>query len=143
MANVKVIYQSRGRKTQKVMEEVAKVCDVEAMDISEPHTLGEADLLFIGMGTYAGHPDNNLLTYLDNLPANSIKGAAIVCLSATEKDYTHYLVNVLEHKGITIYPVPLLLKGQFFMVARNHPNEEDFEKARAYAKEVMEAFQED
>ncbi|MBQ1355586.1 MAG: hypothetical protein IIY72_03835 [Solobacterium sp.] len=140
MANIKVIYQSRGGHTEAVAKQIAEECGTTAISINEPNTLGPADLLFIGMGVYAGHPDNGLMDYLDQLPVNTIRGAAIFSTSARGIDNTQLVVNLLEHKGITVYPNPCLLKGQFLFVSKGRPDKRDFRKAREYAREVMAAF---
>ena len=141
MAVVNVVYYSKKGHTQKVAEAIAEVCGVGALNIEEPHTIGETDLLFIGMGVYAGKPDQLLLDYLDNLPVNTIRGAAIFSTSARGKDSTELIVHLLKHKGITIYPKRLLLKGQFLFFSKGHPNEEDLDQARAFASEVLQSFQ--
>ncbi|MBQ3272405.1 MAG: hypothetical protein IJH44_04025 [Solobacterium sp.] len=140
MANIKVIYQSRGGHTEAVAKQIAEECGTAAISINEPNTLGPADLLFIGMGVYAGHPANGLMHYLDQLPVNPIRGAAIFSTSARGVDNTQLVVNLLEHQGITVYPHPCLLKGQFLFVSKGRPDKRDFRKAREYAREVMTAF---
>lgn len=141
MAVVNVVYYSKKGNTQKVAEAIAEVCGVEAFDIEEPHTIGETDLLFIGMGIYAGKPDQLLLDYLDNLPVNTIRGAALFSTSARGKDSTELVVHLLKHKGITIYPKRLTIKGQFLFFNRGRPNEKDLKKAKNFAKEVLQSFQ--
>ena len=137
---VNVIYYSRKGNTQKVADAIAEVCGVKAIDIAQPHSLGETDLLFIGMGVYAGKADQSLLDYLDNLPVNIIKGAALFSTSASGKDRSEMVVNLLEHKGIVVYPKHLCLKGQFLFLNPKRPNEEDIEVAKKYAQEVLNAF---
>lgn len=140
MTNVKVIYHSKSGHTKKIADVIAKVCGVEAIDITEPHTLGEVDLLFIGMGIYAGKPDHAILNYLDNLPANTIKGAALFTTSARAKDCTALAVGVLEHKNILIYNERCNCRGQFLIFSRGRPNHEDTKKARKFARQVLKAF---
>ena len=98
MANVNVIFHSRGGNTMKIADAIADICGVEAIDITTPHNITSSDLLFIGMGIYAGKPDPLLLDYLDQLPVNSILGAAVFSTSATGSDHMALAVNLLEHK---------------------------------------------
>ncbi len=141
MATVNVVYLSKKGNTEKVAKAIAAVCGVEAIDVSEPHAIGETDLLFIGMGVYAGKPDQALLNYLDNLPVNTIKGAALFSTSASGKDRTELIVNLLEHKGITVYPKHLSLKGKFLFLNGDRPNNSDLRMAENFASEVLESFQ--
>ena len=140
MANIKVIYQSRGGHTEAVAKQIAEECGTTAISINEPNTLGPADLLFIGMGVYAGHPDNGLMDYLDQLPVNAIKGAALFSTSATGNDHLALVVNLLEHKGIAVYPRHLLVKGRFLLMNKGKPGKEELEAARDFAAEVLDAF---
>lgn len=139
--SVNVIYYSRKGHTKMVADAVAKIAEVEAIDITKSHTLGDTDLLFIGTGIYAGKPDQVLLDYIDNLPANMIKGAAIFSTSASGKDRMEMLVNLLEHKGIVVYPRHLCVKGQYFFLAMRHPDINDLKKAHEFAQEVLDSFQ--
>ena len=141
MATVNVVYLSKKGNTEKVAKAIAAVCGVEAIDVSEPHAIGETDLPFIGMGVYAGKPDQALLNYLDNLPVNTIKGAALFSTSASGKDRTELIVNLLEHKGITVYPKHLSLKGKFLFLNGDRPNNSDLRMAESFASEVLESFQ--
>ena len=140
MANIKVIYQSRGGHTEAVAKQIAEECGTTAISINEPNTLGPADLLFIGMGVYAGHPDSSLMDYLDQLPVNAIKGAALFSTSATGNDHLALVVNLLEHKGIAVYPRHLLVKGRFLLMNKGKPGKEELEAARDFAAEVLDAF---
>ena len=141
MSTINVVYLSKKGNTKKVAEAIANVCGVQAIDIEEPHAISETDLLFIGMGIYAGKPDHLLLNYLDNLPVNTIKGSALFMTSASGRDRTELVVNLLNHKGITVYPKHLLLKGQFLIFNSDRPNEEDLKKAENFALEVLQSFQ--
>lgn len=140
MAVVNVLYQSRSGNTRKAAEAIAEVCGVKPTDINEPGNIFDSDLLFVGMGIYGGKPDSFLLDYLDQLPANMIKGAALFSTSAQGKDHMELAVNLLEHKGIQIYPRHLLLKGKFLFFNLGKPGEEELNEARAFGREVLAAF---
>ena len=140
MTVVNVIYQSRGGNTVKVAEAIARVCGVEAYDIHTPHNIRSSDLLFVGMGIYGGKPDASLLDYLDQLPVNTIKGAAVFSTSAGKSDHMELAVNLLEHKGIQVYPRQLVLRGQFLMFNKGRPGKEEISRAHAFAREVLNAF---
>ena len=140
MTVVNVIYQSRGGNTQKIAEAIAEVCGVEAVDSHDPHNITSSDLLFIGMGVYAGKPEASVLDYLDQLPVNAIKGAAVFSTSCTGTDHMALVINLLEHKGITVYPKHLLIKGRFLFMNKGKPDADDIETAKAFAREVLGAF---
>ncbi|MBR2760201.1 MAG: flavodoxin domain-containing protein [Solobacterium sp.] len=140
MTVVNVLYQSRTGNTEKVAEAIAEVCGVKAADINKPNNITGSDLLFVGMGIYNGKPDNFLLDYLDQLPANTIKGAALFSTSGRGTDQMELAVNLLEHKGIQIYPKHLLLKGSVLFFNKGKPGEAELNEAREFAGEVLAAF---
>ena len=140
MASVSVIYQTRSHHTETVAKAIADEIGTEPIDISVPHTLPETDLLFIGMGIYGGKPDYPLLDYLDQLPVNRIKGAALFSTCASGNDRTELAARLLEHKGITVYPRRFICRGRFLVFAKGHPDDEDCENAAAFARTVMNAF---
>jgi flavodoxin I len=140
--NIQLIYQTRGGHTRTVAEAMAAELGIPAIDINDPAVLAGTDLLFVGMGIYAGKADQNLMDYLDQLPQNQIRGAAVFSTSATGTDHMELAINLLEHKGIVVYPKHLSLRGQFFgLVSHGHPNAEDLEAARRFAREVADSFQ--
>ena len=142
MGTVRVIYQTRSGHTRTVAEAIADEIGVKAIDINEPASLADTDLLFVGMGIYAGKVDQNLMDYLDQLPQNKTRGAAVFSTSATASDHMELVINLLEHKGITVYPEHCCVKGQFMgIVSHGHPNDSDLRKARRFAREVLDCFQ--
>ena len=137
---INVIYLSKKGHTETVAKAIAEQCGVEAIDISTPHVLPASDLLFIGMGIYAGKPDEALLKYLDDLPVGSFKGAAIFSTSCIGKDQTELAVNLLKHKHVEVYSNHLSLPGQFLFLQRKRPNSSDLAAAKRWAQKVLDAF---
>ena len=137
---VNVIYLSKKGHTEAVAEAIAQQCGVTAIDISTPHVLPASDLLFVGMGIYAGKPDEALLKYLDDLPVGSFKGAAIFSTSCMAKDQTELAVNLLKHKNIEVFNNHLSLPGQFLFLQRKRPNKQDLAAAARWTQKVLDAF---
>lgn len=140
MISTTVIYQSRKGNTKKVAEAIAEVTDAELIDIHVPSVLPQTDLLFVGMGIYAGKPDQDLLDYLELLPVNEIRGAAVFSTSCKGNDCMELAINILEHKGITVYPVHLALKGKFLFMNRKLPGVEELTRAKEFALQVQRSF---
>ena len=138
---VNVIYRSRKGDTELLAQEIALHCGTEAIDITEPHTLGETDLLFVGTGIFGGKPDELVMEYLDRLPVNKIRGAAVFSTSPDGEDSTGLLVSVLEHKGIAVYRHRYSCMGRYLFKSKGHPDEEDIQKAGEFADKVLRAFQ--
>lgn len=137
---VSVIYHSRLPHIQKVADAIAKKCNVEAIDISEAHQFPETDLLFLGIGIYKGKPDDALMDYLDQLPMNKIKGAALFSVSKSGNDHLEMVVNLLEHKGIVVYPEHFTCRRQHFIFAKGHPDARDVRRALRFTDRVLASF---
>ncbi|MCF0109935.1 MAG: hypothetical protein HUJ57_07725 [Erysipelotrichaceae bacterium] len=138
--NIQIIYKTRTGHTRTLANAIGDVVGITPIDITEPHNLGEVDLLIVGTGIYNGKPDQALLNYLDNLPANRIPGAAIFSSSASGEDMTELIVNMLRSKGIEVYSKHFVCKGQRFWQARKHPNDRDIRKIQDFARKLIGAI---
>ncbi len=134
---VSVIYQSRGGKTKMIADAIAEECGTEALDVNIRHTLDPGDLLIVGCGIYAGKPDESLLNYLEKLPVGKIRKAAVFSTSATGKDRTELIVSRLRNKGIDIIDEHFACKGKFLFLAGGHPDQQDLDNAREFARRAM------
>ena len=139
--NCSVIYMSSKGGVKRIADAIAAECGTEAQDASERHVPGQADLLFIGTGIYSGKSDPDFMNYLDNLPLNTIRGAAVFSVSKDGLDHTELVVNLLRHKGIAVYPVHFTCLGQTLFRNRGRPNSVDLVKARDFARKVLDAYQ--
>ena len=137
---VNVIYHGRLPYIKTVADAIAKKCNVEAIDISEVHQFPDTDLLFVGIGIYKGKPDDVLMDYLDQLPMNRIKGAALFSVSKSGNDHMEMVVNLLEHKGIVVYPERYTCQRQHFIFAKGHPNARDVRRALRFTDKVLASF---
>lgn len=137
MANISVIYFSKGRDLNVLAKIVSEVCGVEGIDMSKPHSLEQTDLLFIGIDARSGKTDQAVIDYLETLPVNSIRGAALFSVSKDGKDYTEFVSAQLMHKGVTMYPKNLVIHSSSLF---SKLKIEDLEKTRKYTETVLESF---
>lgn len=136
--NTNIIYLSNSGNTKKLAEAIGKAINVEPIDISKEHVLPDTDLLFVGTGIYGGKPNEKLIDYIDNLPANKIKGAVIFGTSASGKDNSQLLVNCLRAKNIEVFNQHFFCKGKFWFIAKNHPDARDLDRLSKFAKHIVE-----
>ncbi|MCR5795090.1 MAG: flavodoxin family protein [Solobacterium sp.] len=135
---ISVIYNSRENETDILAETIARRCETEAIDISRRHTLPETDLLFVGMSTYKGKPDEAILDYLDQLPVNRIRNAAIFSTHIKGVDKTELAVSLLEHKGIRVFPEHYVCEqGRFFS---KQPDVDDIGRLLAFTARVLDTY---
>ncbi|MBR2812260.1 MAG: hypothetical protein IKD69_12865 [Solobacterium sp.] len=137
--NICVIYHSDKDNMRQVAEAIAKKCGVKAIDIDRPHNLGDCDLLFVGTTIQHGRQDTVLMDYLDNLPVNRIKGAAVFSIHRNRLDRTEQAVNLLEHKGIAVYRDHCVV-GEKRSLFRTRVSNEDIRRAIDFASKVLLAF---
>ncbi|NLC97416.1 MAG: hypothetical protein GX675_07630 [Erysipelotrichaceae bacterium] len=138
--DINLIYKSRTGHTKQIAKAMSSVFNIEPIDISEPHVLGHTDLLIVGTGIYGGRPDESLLEYLNNLPANQIKGAAIFSSSISNKDQTELIVNILKSKNIEVLNKRFSCKGQFLLFGWGHPDLNDLKKAKEFAALILDSI---
>lgn len=138
--NINLIYKTRTGHTEQLAKAMSSVLNIEPIDIDHPHILGDTDLLIVGTGIYGGRPDQSLLDYLDNLPSNKIKGAAIFSSSASNKDQTELIVNILKQKNIEVLKTRFSCKGQFLIFGWGHPDLNDLRKAREFAQFILDSI---
>ncbi len=139
MATIKVIFQSKKGRTEQVANLIAQRCGIEASNVDIPTTFSGTDLLFVGVPAYKGRVEPSAIDYLEQLPVNQIKGAAIFTLSTDGLDHSSLVVNMLKHKGIEVYPNVLALPCAGIFSNKGRPNTSDLEKAIAWCDEVLRA----
>ncbi len=138
--DINLIYKSRTGHTEQLAKAISSVFNIDPIDIDHPHILGNTDLLIVGTGIYGGKPDQSLLDYLDNLPSNKIKGAAIFSSSISNKDQTELIVNILKQKNIEILKTRFSCKGQFLLFGWGHPDLNDIRGAKDFAQLILDSI---
>jgi hypothetical protein len=137
---ISVIYHYNRGETFRLAEAIAKRCGVEPIEISKAHVLPDTDLLFVGMSTDHGKPDDILMDYLDQLPVNKIRGAAIFSTHRNAQDRTALAVNLLEHKGITVFPERFVCLQPYLMRNKDRPNKDDVRNVLVFTERVLSSF---
>ena len=131
-----VIYYSMTGKTKKVAEAIATELDVTAENVKTKAKLAEESFVFLGAGKYGPLRNWGLAEFIDG---NNFDGRK-VALFGTSGDGKGKEVEALEEtvtaKGAKISG-RFYCKGEFlFIVNRKHPNSEDLENARKFAREL-------
>lgn len=137
---ISVIYHYGKGETVRLAEAVARRCGVEPIEISKAHVLPDTDLLFVGMSTRNGKPDDILMDYLDQLPVNKIRGAAVFSTHRNSQDRTALAVNLLEHKGITVFPEHFVCPQPYLMRNKERPNKDDVRRVLIFTEKVLRSF---
>ena len=138
------IHHGNTEKVAKAMAEVlnAELVKVHDVDIT---ALSKYDLIGFGSGMYSRKPHKDLLSLVDKLPVLKNKKAFIFYTSGQDKsDSDRKLREELLAKGFDIIGAfscpgwdtwgPLRLFGGIYV---GRPNQEDLEKARNFANNLL------
>jgi flavodoxin I len=133
----KLIYVSRGGNTKKLALAVAKGAGVAALSTDETEEISGVDTLFIGASVYAGKIDGSLREFLSNIKQGDIKSAVVFGTAAGNKSAAPEIRSILAKQNIPVSDKSFQCRGSFLLANRGRPNEEDFERAEAFAREIV------
>jgi flavodoxin I len=132
-----VVYFSRGGKTRKVAEAIAQQLGCKAVDVrTETPDASGVKLLIVGSGQYPGKLPKPLRRFLEDLPPGSNDKAAVFATAGGPNPKAiHVLRGALEAKGYTVVS-SFKCRGRFLFFNWRHPNQEDLENAKAFARDL-------
>ena len=139
--NFLVVYYSKGGKTRKIAEVIAQELDCETIDLKkETPNVSEVDMLIVGSGNYGGKPDKTIQNFIDNLHLSLDGKAAVFATSGgSESKCIHVMEEDLKMKGFKVVSGFYCL-GQFTLLNRGHPNENDLKNARRFANQLKKYY---
>lgn len=130
-----VVYYSRGGRTRRVAEAIAKELGCGAIDVSKgmPEASG-SEFLVVGSGTYGGMPGPGIGDFLRAIPQAAGGKAAVFATSAGPNPKSiPKMRSALEGKGYAVVS-SFDCRGKFLFINIGHPDEKDLENARAFAR---------
>ncbi len=132
--SVEVYYYSKGGNTKKLADAVAKAVGAAAKDVGTPLE-NKADILFLGSSLYAGGFDPAVADFIAKYGSQI---GTLVCFgsSASGKSTFNKVKALAEEKGVKVYDEFYNCPGHFLFLHKNRPNQEDLDKAAAFAKKV-------
>ena len=137
MTDVSVLVDSRGGNTRKVADAIAEELGITAKDVTASST-DDAKILFLGSGTYGGKPGEAMMKFIES--GNFLgRKVAIFGTSASltgSQKLISAMTDILKQKGATILG-NYHCKGKFILVNRGHPNKEDMDNAKKFAREMI------
>lgn len=131
---IAVRYYTRTGNTEKLAKAIAKAVGVNAENVTVP--LGEqVDILFLGSSYYAFDVDPAIKDFLKNNNANIGKivnfGTAAMMGSTTKQ-----IKKVADECGVAVADEEFHCRGSFGPMHKGRPNDDDLNKAKAFAKSV-------
>ncbi|MHA1752443.1 MAG: flavodoxin family protein [Candidatus Helarchaeota archaeon] len=166
--NILICYHSKTGNTEKIAESIAK--GLESFEVSvrpakdvDPNELKNYDVVFLGSGIYAGGIGKsavNLIKNTTSFPKNFVLfsthanndpryyGKAFKKVEKIIKRAGSQIIGAFDCIGENKNPkvVKLLLQSSpelepAIELSKGHPNDEDFENAKNFAKSVIEKLQ--
>lgn len=151
------IHHKNTERIAKVMAEVLKAPLAKPREI-DINSLAEYDLLGFGSGIYFGKHHKSLLKLVDKLP--NLKGRKVFVFSTSGVSNVGNFIHNIRHK-VSNFHIPLreklvkkglVIVGEFTCkgfdtvgpfkliggISKGRPNEKDLEKARKFAKNLLE-----
>lgn len=137
MTDVSVLVDSRGGNTRKVAVAIAEELGITAKDVTASST-DDAKILFLGSGTYGGKPGEAMMKFIESgnfLGRNVAIFGTSASLTGSQK-LISAMTDILKQKSATILG-NYHCKGKFILVNRGHPNKEDMDNAKKFAREML------
>ena len=141
-----VLYASKGGNTEKIAGELAREIDCEAVKITQtgltsPDDLDSYDLFFVGTGIQYGNPNQDLVNCLKTVSLKKPKVFALFLTwggaGKTKQDAIAKLKVILETNGNRVIEDYFACYGGWNFLRRGHPNREDAQAARIWAKQIV------
>jgi flavodoxin len=134
MTDVSVIVDSRGGNTRKVADAIAEEMGITAKDLT-PGLTDNAKVLFLGSGTYGGKPGEKMMKFIE-MGDFSGRRVAMFGTSASlagGQKMINAMTDALTKKGAAIAGA-YHCKGKWLLINWGHPNKEDLENAKKFAR---------
>lgn len=135
MSETGVIYATMTKHSKKLAEAIGKALQAEVLNVKEKPVLGKTELLFIVGGIYGGQSMPEMLEYVKTLDSETVKSAALISSSVSNKTGQDGVRSILEDKGIKVVGEYRCLGG-FLVVKLGHPNKSEVSGAVDFAKKL-------
>lgn len=130
-----VRYFSKGGKTKKIADAIARGAGVSAAPVSEP--LKEpVDVLFLGTAPYGFDVDDAVKDFIRavNVPVGKV---VLFSTSAVLSSVRKYVEKPLAEKKLPLETREFACRGEFLVLHRGKPDKKDEENAEAFAREML------
>jgi flavodoxin I len=139
MTDIAVLVDSRGGNTRKVADAIADELGVKAGDVTAPLP-DDAKILFLGSGTYGGRPGEAMLKLIGSA---NFTGRKVALFGTAGGDggagkMIAVMTDALTQKGASILG-SWHCRGRMLVVNWGHPDKEDLENAKKFAREMLRA----
>lgn len=133
-----VLYYSKGGNTRKLADVIAGEIGVKANDIRYSSPDPRAEVIFLGSGVYAEKPGEDMMKFIETHDFSGRKVAIFSTSWRTGESAFDGMADVLKEKGATVQR-GYHCKGRAGFFNLGHPNREDLDGARKFARDMVKA----
>ena len=142
--NVLIIYKSYHRmNTEKVAKAMAETMNATLQKVEEakPEDISKYDLIGFGSGIYGGKYHKEMFSLVEKIPRIEKNVFLFSTSGKPQEKYEQAIKELLVGKGCRIVG-EFRCQGQsgflgFSFANKGHPDEQDLERARAFAKGLL------
>jgi flavodoxin len=132
-----VLYYSMTGNTKKMAMAIAQELGAEAKNVKTEATLPQDGLLFIGSGSYGGKPGEDLVKFIGKNDFAGRKVALFGTSGSGQGKEVESMAETLKNKGAIIVGSYYTRGKSFVVVNMGHPNKDDLDGARKFAREIV------
>lgn len=132
---IAIRYFSKTGHMGKMATVISEVTGVKAETVNVP-IIEDIDILFLGSAPYAGGVDKRIKEFIATLD-DKIKN--VICFSSAAVLPSSYsqVKGLLEKQNITVDKREFHCRGQFKILHKGRPNQQDLDELRKFVQEIV------
>lgn len=133
--NIAIRYYSKSGNTKKLADAIGEAVNVKPESVSVP--LKEpVDILFLGSSVYAAGIDDSIKSFISSLDPSKVKKVVNFSTAALLPGTYNQVEKLLKERNIPLSKEEFHCKGSFMFMHKGHPDANDLNNAKAFAKKV-------
>lgn len=133
--NIAIRYYSKSGNTKKLADAIGEALHVKPETVSVP--LKEpVDILFLGSSVYAAGVDDSIKSFISSLDPSRVKKVVNFSTAALLPGTYNQVEKLLKERNIPLSKEEFHCKGSFMFMHKGHPDNNDLNNVRAFAKKV-------
>lgn len=139
--NIQIRYYSQTGNTKQVAEAIGEQLGITAQSTAVPIS-EEVDVLFLGSAVYGADVDKNIKNFIAELSPQKVHHVACFSTATLLKSSYPKVTKLLNKQGISFSKQEFHCRGSFRFMHKGHPNANDLEQAKLFAKTIIQQFNE-
>lgn len=135
--NYGVYFYSKSGNTKKIANAIADSIGCRAKTMDEKIT-ESVDILFLGASVYWAGIDPVVKKFIKSLDASKVKKVVIFSTSALAERAKPDIQKLLSQKGIAVEENDFYCRGEFMLLHKGKPDNQDLKDAAKFARRIIE-----